>query len=213
MPPPDTEQPLFCLSGTAAELLANAPDPPAPTRKQATAALDRAERLSRLTPSDAVKMGLRASEKKSCAADLAVGGDRVGARFEAAEAAGLEQDATDALDPFFHTTAPVKRGRGNELATGAAVMTPFLDTVRQKPDMLAHAASAERMKLADRADALVTGRGWTLPRRSGPAIHWKRCWPTKWLPATRAQCACWQRRMNSARWLSKFASLTPLPGS
>src|SRR6266567_3720849 len=56
-----------------------------------------------------------------------------------------------------HTTAPVQIGRGGELATGAAMMQPFLDTVRTRPDWLVHDASRERMQLADRAGALTMG--------------------------------------------------------
>ena len=60
------------------------------------------------------------------AADLAARGDRIGAKFELAEAGDLERDASDILHPLMHTTAPVQIGRGGELATGAAIMQPFL---------------------------------------------------------------------------------------
>ena len=125
--------------------------------EQATAAVARMERLSRLTATDAVRMQQRAAEKKDHAADRTAHGDLIGARFDLAEAETLERDAVDVLDPLTHTTAPVQIGRGGELGTGAAMMHPFVDTVRAHPDWLAHDASRERMDLADKASALTMG--------------------------------------------------------
>ena len=130
-------------------------DAPDITPEQAAANIERMERLSRLGASDAVWMQQRAAEQKSHAADLAPTGDRLGASFELAEAECLERDAADILDPFTHTTAPVQTGRGGELATGAPMMKPYLDTVRARPDWLAHDASRERMHLAQGAGALT----------------------------------------------------------
>ena len=115
------------------------------------------ERLSRLSATDAVRMQQRAAEKKDHAADRTAHGDRIGAKFDLAEADALERDALDVLDPLTHTTAPVQIGRGGELGTGAAMMTPYVDTVRAHPDWLAHDASRERMDLADKANALTMG--------------------------------------------------------
>ena len=128
-----------------------------PTPEEASAALARMERLSHLGATDAIWMQQRAAEKQSHAADLAASGDRIGARFERAEAAELERDASDILDPFTHSTAPVQIGRGGELATGAEMFRPFLDTVRTRPDWLAHDASRDRMELAAGAGALTMG--------------------------------------------------------
>ena len=61
------------------------------------------------------------------------------------------------LDPVMHTTGRVKVGNGGELAIGSKEMAPFIDTVRQHPDMLVADASRQRMELADRADALQLG--------------------------------------------------------
>ena len=127
------------------------------TPRQAAANLERMERLSGHGAENAVWMQQRAAEKRTHAADLAARGDKVGALLERSEASTLEQDAADILDPFTHTTAPVKTGRGGELATGAAMMHPFLDTVRTAPDMLVHDASRERMRLASGAGALTMG--------------------------------------------------------
>jgi hypothetical protein len=90
-------------------------------------------------------------------ADLTARGDHLGAKFEVAEADELELDAEDILHPLSHTIAPVQIGRGGEMATGAAMMQPFLDTVRTRPDWLVHDASRERMELASKAGALTMG--------------------------------------------------------
>jgi hypothetical protein len=132
-------------------------DPPGPTPKQAAAAMARMERLSRLSATDAVQMRQRAAEKKTFAADRAAHGDQIDARYANAEADALERDALDVLDPLTHTTAPIQIGRGGELATGAAMMQPYVDTVRAHPDWLVHDASRERMELASKAGALTMG--------------------------------------------------------
>lgn len=108
-------------------------DDPGPTPKQAVAALARMERLSRLGATDAIWKQQRAVGKKLHAADLASRGDHLGAKYELFEADELERDAADILDPLMHTMAPIQIGRGGELATGSAMMEPFLDTVRTSP--------------------------------------------------------------------------------
>ena len=132
-------------------------DPPGPNPKQAAAARARMERLSRLGAAGAIMMQQRAAERRSHAADLTARGDHLGAKFEVAEADELELDAEDILHPLSHTIAPVQIGRGGEMATGAAMMQPFLDTVRTRPDWLVHDASRERMELASKAGALTMG--------------------------------------------------------
>ena len=96
-------------------------------------------------------------ELRTRASDLAAHGNKAGALLERTEADELERDAADILDPLTHTTAPVQIGRGGEFATGAPMMRPYLDTVRARPDWLAHDASRERMKLASGAGALMLG--------------------------------------------------------
>ncbi len=132
-------------------------DVPGPTPKEAAAAMARMERLSRMSAADAARMRQRAAEKKTHAADLSADGDRIGARHELAEADELDRDAEDILDPLTHTTARLQIGRGGELATGGTMMQPYLDTVRSRPDWLAHDASRARMELADKAGTLTTG--------------------------------------------------------
>jgi hypothetical protein len=134
-----------------------AQDDPEPTPEQAAANVARMEKLSRLSATDAVRMRQRAVEKKDHAADRTAHGDRIGAWFDLAEADALERDALDVLDPLTHTTAPVQIGRGGELGTGAAMVQPYVDTVRAHPDWLAHDASRERMDLASEAGALTMG--------------------------------------------------------
>jgi hypothetical protein len=143
--------------GGARDSDVTAQDDPEPTPEQAAEAVARMERLSRLSATDAVRMRQRAVEKKSHAADRTAHGDRIGAHFDLAEADALERDALDVLDPLTHTTAPVQIGRGGELATGAAMMQPYVDTVRSHPDWLTHDASRERMDLASEAGALTMG--------------------------------------------------------
>ena len=127
------------------------------TPDQAAAAMARMARLSRMGTADAVWMNQRAAEARSYSADLAAGGDKFGASCELANADKLELDASDVLNPVFHTTASVAIGHGGEMATGAAMMKPYLDTVRSRPDWLVHDASRNRMELADGADALAMG--------------------------------------------------------
>ena len=43
------------------------------------------------------------------------------------------------------------------MAIGTKAMAPFVDTVRERPDMLAIDASRQRMELADKADVLTLG--------------------------------------------------------
>lgn len=127
------------------------------TPEQAEANLARMEGLSHHGASGAIWMEQCAAEKRTRAFDLAAHGDKVGALSERAEADELERDAADILDPLAHTTAPVQIGRGGEFATDATMMRPYLDTVRARPDWLAHDASRERMKLASGAGALTLG--------------------------------------------------------
>jgi hypothetical protein len=43
------------------------------------------------------------------------------------------------------------------MAIGTKEMRPFVDTVRERPDMLAIDASRQRMELADKANVLELG--------------------------------------------------------
>jgi hypothetical protein len=113
------------------------------------------QRVSNLGSGDAVKMQLEAQKHRRVADHLQAEGDLVGPRFENAEARRLERVAELALDPVMHTTGPVTVGNGGEMAIGTKAMRPFVDTVRERPDMLAVDASRQRMELADKAAALT----------------------------------------------------------
>jgi hypothetical protein len=84
-------------------------------------------------------------------------GDRIGPRYELADAERLELEADLVLDPVMHITGPVTVGNGGEIAIGTESMRPFTDTVRERPDMLAIDASRQRMELADKAKVLELG--------------------------------------------------------
>jgi hypothetical protein len=113
------------------------------------------EHVASISAADAVEMQLRAQKHRLVADHLQAEGDLIGPRFERAEAKRLEQEAELALDPLMHTTGPVTVGNGNEMAIGTKAMRPFVDTVRERPDMLAVDASRRRMELADKANALT----------------------------------------------------------
>jgi hypothetical protein len=130
---------------------ADAPDEP-PTLSLATL-----KRLANLDSGDAVKMLLDAQQRRLVADHMQERGDRIGHRFELAEAKRLEHEAELILDPLMHCTGPVTRGNGGEMAIGTKAMAPFIDTVRERPNMLAIDASRQRMELADKADALTLG--------------------------------------------------------
>ena len=131
--------------------MTDAPDEP-PTLSLATL-----KRLASLDSGDAVKMLLDAQQRRLVADHMQERGDRIGHRFELAEAKRLEHEAELILDPLMHCTGPVTRGNGGEMAIGTTARAPFIDTVRERPNMLAIDASRQRMELADKADALTLG--------------------------------------------------------
>jgi hypothetical protein len=130
---------------------ADAPDEP-PTLSLATL-----KRLANLDSGDAVKMLLDAQQRRLVADHMQERGDRIGHRFELADAERLQHEAELILDPVMHCTGPVTVGNGGEMAIGTKEMRPFVDTVRERPDMLAIDASRQRMELADKANVLELG--------------------------------------------------------
>jgi hypothetical protein len=115
------------------------------------------EHIASISATNAVKMQLEAQKHRRVADYLEAEGDRVGPRFERAEAKRLERVAELALDPAVHATGPVTVGNGGEMAIGSKTMRPFIDTVRERPDMLAVDASRQRMELVQKANALTLG--------------------------------------------------------
>jgi hypothetical protein len=128
-------------------------DPAAPP----TISLATMEHVASITPTEAVQMQLKAQKHRRVADHLQAEGDRVGAFAERADADRLEKAANLALDPVMHTTGPVTVGNGGEMAIGTKAMRPFVDTVRERPDMLAVDASRQRMELAQKANVLALG--------------------------------------------------------
>jgi hypothetical protein len=125
--------------------------------KPPTLSLATMERVSKLTSADAVKMQIRAQQHRQAADFMQAHGDRIGPRFELAEAERLEREAELVLDPLIHCTGRVTVGNGGEMAIGTKAMAPFVDTVREQLDMLAIDASRQRMELADKANVLTLG--------------------------------------------------------
>ena len=113
------------------------------------------EQATSLSAAAAVKMQLEAQKHRQVANHLEARGDIIGPIYERAEAARLECVADLALDLVVHTMGPVTVGNGGEMAIGSPAMSPFVDTVRERADMLAVDASCERMQLADNARALT----------------------------------------------------------
>jgi hypothetical protein len=112
------------------------------------------ERLGSLRPGDAVRMQYRSEELRQAAIRHEARGDRIGALLDRSKADKLADDAAMALDPVLHTTGRVTTGNGGEIAIGSKAMRPFVDTVREYPDMLVVDASRARMELADKAGSL-----------------------------------------------------------
>jgi hypothetical protein len=102
-------------------------------------------------------MQIHAQQHRQAADYMQARGDRIGPRFELAEAEQLEHEAKLVLDPLMHCTGRVTVGNGGEMAIGTKAMSPFVDTVRERPDMLALDASRQRMELADKAQVLALG--------------------------------------------------------
>src|SRR4051812_34883044 len=106
---------------------------------------------------DAVKMQIRAEEHRQRADWMQARGDRVDPLLERDKARELDLEAEWILEPSLHATGPVTVGNGGELAIGTKAMVPFVDTVRENPNMLTVDASRRRMELAEKANALELG--------------------------------------------------------
>jgi hypothetical protein len=99
--------------------------------------------------------GLRAS----AGAHRDLGGSEHGAAHIEGRAAQLDREADHLLCPFTHATGPMHQGRGGEMIVPAHDLPTgrpdFVDTVRQRGDMLAAEASAQRMELSAEVNALT----------------------------------------------------------
>ena len=109
---------------------------------------------------EAVQQKARARRKRVLAKVMREDwGDNTGARFETLEAAAMEAKADAALDPLNHTSVPPQQGRGGEMAIESQKNRrdrPWIvDTVKDRPDMLAADASVARLDLAATANTLT----------------------------------------------------------
>ena len=114
----------------------------------------------RPTAADAVRLKTRAHRKRATALIMQEDwGDSTGARFELLEAAQMDARADVALDPLNHTSVAPQQGRGGEMVLETEANRrdkPWLiDTVRDRPDMLAADASVARLDLAAAANTLT----------------------------------------------------------
>jgi hypothetical protein len=125
--------------------------------KPATITLATMERLASLDAGDAVKMQIDAQQRRQAAVHMQERGDRIGPKYELAEAKRLEHEAELTLDPAMHCTGPVSVGNGGEMVFGTKAMRPFVNTVTERPGMLAIDASRQRMELAGKANVLELG--------------------------------------------------------
>ena len=127
--------------------------PPAEETDLPTITVEELERLTNLSPGDAVKMQYR-----SGAATVAIrheaSGDRIGALLDRSQADKLAQDAAMALDPVLHTTGRVTTGNGGEIAIGTKQMAPFVDTVQDTPGYAGRRRQPRADGLADKAGSL-----------------------------------------------------------
>jgi hypothetical protein len=130
-------------------------EPPDEKDRAATAAM--LQRATTKSSADAVKMQLRAEEYRQHADRMQARGDRVGPLLDRDKARELDLEAGWILEPCLHTTGRVTVGNGGEIAIGTKAMAPFVDTVRENPNMLTIDASRRRMELADKANALELG--------------------------------------------------------
>ena len=114
-----------------------------------------------MSPADAVMAQARAARHREMAKEFAIWGDLVAARFEAAEAEGLEQAAAQALDPQMHVAHSMTPGLGGEMVARSKAnlrKSPGLvDTPTTRPDMATADASLERLRLAADAGVLTLG--------------------------------------------------------
>ena len=111
--------------------------------KPATITLATMERLASLDAGDAVKMQIDAQQRRQAAVHMQERGDRIGPKYELAEAKRLEHEAELTLDPAMHCTGPVTVGNGGEMVIGPKAMRPFVNTVTERPGMLAMHASTK----------------------------------------------------------------------
>jgi hypothetical protein len=113
------------------------------------------------SPEAAARLLTLARQQRALAGKMRENGDPTSAIYAARDARFMEDQAEAGLDPLSHTSAPLVPARGGEMVAATRENIDeqpwLLDTVNERPDMLAADASVKRMQLADGAGALVLG--------------------------------------------------------
>jgi hypothetical protein len=126
------------------------------------------------TVKDALMMSARAAVKRERADYLAERGD-YHASWERAEADEMDEAAGKFLDigsQALHVTGPVRPGNGGELLVVKSAMQVdvpgMVDTVRERPSMLAAEASESRLRLTGNAMVLAVDMAQSIQARNSP---------------------------------------------
>ena len=126
------------------------------------------------TVKDALMLSARAAVKREIADHMAERGD-YHASWERAEADEMDEAAGKFLDIGSHAlqvTGPVKPGNGGEMLVVTREMQAdvpgLVDTVREKPSMLAAEASESRLRLTGNAMVLAADMAQSIQARNSP---------------------------------------------
>ena len=126
------------------------------------------------TAKDALMMSARAAVKREIATSMAERGD-YHASWERAEADEMDEAAGKFLDigsQALHVTGPVKPGNGGEMLVVTRDMhvdvPGMVDTVRERPSMLAAEASESRLRLTGNAMVLAVDTAQSIKAANSP---------------------------------------------
>ena len=126
------------------------------------------------TVKDALMMSARAAVKREIATSMAERGD-YHASWERAEADEMDEAAGKFLDigsQALHVTGPVKPGNGGEMLVVTRDMhvdvPGMVDTVRERPSMLAAEASESRLRLTGNAMVLAVDTAQSINAANSP---------------------------------------------
>ena len=126
------------------------------------------------TVKDALVMSARAAVKREIATSMAERGD-YHASWERAEADEMDEAAGKFLDigsQALHVTGPVKPGNGGEMLVVTRDMhvdvPGMVDTVRERPSMLAAEASESRLRLTGNAMVLAVDTSQSINATNSP---------------------------------------------
>jgi hypothetical protein len=143
------------------------------------------------TVKDALMMSARAAVKREIADNMAERGD-YHASWERAEADEMDEGVGKFLDIGSHTlhvTGPVKPGNGGEMLVVTrdlqADVPGLVDTVRERPSMLAAEASESRLRLTGNAMVQAVDAAESINARNSL----RRCWRISSPPCTGWACS------------------------